>query len=275
MDLMVLGLIVLVFYLLVRLVATSSSWLTGRRFQAYRQLAALFRGKYESRGLTDPPTVSFTHNGSAVRVGLAPQVQGQSQPARTRVVARFNGGLPFRMELAPTARQAPAQAPKGTRLVRIGDPEFDRGYVVQANDPEMAREFLVPSVRRAIRNLHRLAPPAGMLVSINPERLLVQVDRNLGLHSEVLAGMVGESLMIHDGLKQGVTARMGQGIDIVDAGPSEVEDAGPPVCKVCGDPILQSRVLCASCRTPHHQDCWEFIGACSIYGCSGKKSVPA
>ena len=213
MDLMVLGLIVLGFYLLVRLVATSSSWLSGRRFPAYRQLAALFRGKYESRGLTDPPTVSFTHNGSAVRVGLAPQVAGQSQAARTRVVARFSGGLPFRMELAPTARPAPSQAPKGTRLVRIGDPEFDRGYVVQANDPDMAREFLAPSVRRAIGNLHRLAPPAGMLVSINPERLLVQVDRNLGLHPEVLAGMVGESLTIHDGLRQGVAARMGQGID--------------------------------------------------------------
>jgi hypothetical protein len=275
MDLLVLGLIVLAFYVLVRLVATSGSWLSGRRYQAYRQLAALFRGKYESRGLTDPPTVSFSHNGSAVRVGLAPQVAGQSQAARTRVVARFSGGLPFRMELAPTARPAPSQAPKGTRLVRIGDPEFDRGYVVQANDPDMAREFLAPSVRHAISSLHRLAPPAGMLVSINPERLLVQVDRNLGLYPEVLAGMVGESLTIHDGLRQGVAARMGQGIDIVDVGPSEVVDAGPPVCKVCGDPILQSRVLCASCRTPHHQDCWEFIGACSIYGCNGKRSVTA
>ena len=275
MDLLVLGLIVLGFYLLVRLAATSSSWLSGRRFSAYRQLAALFRGKYESRGLTDPPTVSFTHNGSAVRVGLAPQIVGQSQAARTRVVARFGGGLPFRMELAPTARPAPSQAPKGTRLVRIGDPEFDRGYIVQANDPDMAREFLAPSVRRAIGNLHRLAPPAGMLVSINPERLLVQVDRNLGLHPESLAGMVGESLMIHDGLRQGVAARMGQGIAIVEVGPSEVVDAGPTVCKVCGDPILQSRVLCATCRTPHHEDCWEFIGACSIYGCNGKRSVTA
>src|SRR5688500_11444938 len=156
MDLLVLGLIVLTFYLLVRLVSTSGSWLSGRRYQAYRQLAALFRGKYESRGLTDPPTVSFAHNGSALRVGLAPRVAGRSQAARTRVVARFGGGLPFRMGLAPTARRAPSQSPKGTRLVRIGDQEFDRGYVVQANDPDMAREFLAPSVRQSIGNLHRL-----------------------------------------------------------------------------------------------------------------------
>jgi len=275
MDLLVLGFIVLAFYLLVRLVATSSAWLSGHRFGAYRQLAARFQGRYESRGLSDPPTVSFAHNGSAVRVGLAPQVSGQPQSARTRVVARFSNGLPFRMELAPTARPAPAQAPKGTRLVRIGDPEFDRGYVVQANDPEMARAFLAPSVRWAIINLHRLSPPAGMLVSINPERLLVQVDRNLGAYAGVLESMVQATLAIHDGLRQGVAARMGQGIAIITVGPAAVEDAGPPVCKVCGEAILNSRVLCASCRTPHHEDCWEFVGTCSIYGCNGKRSVPA
>ena len=75
----------------------------------------------------------------------------------------------------------------------IGDQEFDRGYVVQANDPDMAREFLAPSVRWAIGNLSRLGPPGGMLVSINPERLLVQVDRNLGLNAEALAQAVRTS----------------------------------------------------------------------------------
>ena len=34
--------------------------------------------------------------------------------------------------------------------VRSGQPDFDRGYIVQANDPDMAREFLASSVRRAI-----------------------------------------------------------------------------------------------------------------------------
>ena len=59
------------------------------------------------------------------------------------------------------------------------------------------------------------------------------------------------------------------------AGPSAPEEAGPPVCKVCGDPITRDYVLCAACRTPHHRDCWEFVGSCSIYGCNGKQSVPA
>lgn len=274
MGWVVLGGLALLLYLIIRLGAAAGSWLTGARFRAYRQLAGQYHGKYESRGLSDPPTVSFTHNGSTVRVGLAPHVPGQHFGPRTRVVARFGQGLPFRLELAPLTRPAPTQPPRGTRLVRIGDQEFDRGYVVQANDPEIARDFLSPTVRWAIGNLSRIAPPGGILVSINPERLLVQVDRNLGQHADALLYAVRESLVIHDGLQQGVASRLTQGIAIVEAGAAQAED-GPPVCKVCGDLITGPAVRCATCKTPHHRDCWEFVGACSIYGCQGKQSVPA
>ena len=159
--------------------------------------------------------------------------------------------------------------------MRIGDQEFDRGFVVQANDAEMACEFLNPAVRWSIGNLDRLGPPGGMLVSIHPERMLVQVDRNLGVSAEGLILAVRETLNLHDGLRVGVAARLSEGIAIVAAGPAEVVDVGPPVCKVCGESIVAPEVLCETCKTPHHQDCWEFVGACSIYGCNGKKSVPA
>jgi hypothetical protein len=270
----ILGAVVLLLYVVVRLVAGGVSRVAGSRFKAYRLLAAKYHGRYESRGMADPPTVGFAYHGTNVRVGLAPQVAGQPTKPRTRVVARFGRGLPFRLELMPTGRPAPPQPPKGTRPVRSGDPEFDRHYVVQANDPAMAREFLEPPVRRAVERLRMLAPPAGMLVSINPERLLVQVDRNLGVHADLLDQAVREALELHDCLRQSVTARLAEGISIVDAGPSAPEDAGPPVCKVCGDPIVATYVVCISCRTPHHRDCWTFVGGCSIFGCQGKQCMP-
>lgn len=270
-----LGIIILSFYVVVRLFATGAAWLAGTRFRAYRQLAQRYRGKYESRGLSDPPTVSFSHNGSHVRVGLAPTVPGQTLPPRTRVVARFARGLPFRMELAPVSRPAPTQAPKGTRIVRVGDEHFDRGFVTQANDADIARSFLGPPVRWAIENLRRMNPPSGMLVSINPERLLVQVDRNLGLSPEALEFAVREALEVHDQLMTSVSARLAEGIAIVGVGTTSVEEDGPPTCKVCGEPITDARVLCTSCRTPHHKDCWQFVGGCSIFGCQGKQCIPA
>ena len=275
MQTVIVGLIVLSAYILIRLLARIGAWMSGARYRAYRQLAARYNGRYESRGLSDTPTVSFTYHGSTVRVGLAPTIAGQpGQIPRTRVVARFQSGIPFRLELAPGSRPAPPQPPKGTRLVKLGDPAFDRVFVVQANDQDMARDFLGPPAREAISNLQSGVSDGGMLVSINPERLLVQIDRNLGLNTLKAAKLGGPeaALVLHDprtdrgGIDDGVT----QGIDIVDRPDGPDDDEGPPVCKVCGQPITGGAVVvCAVCRTPHHRDCWEYVGACSIYGCNG------
>jgi hypothetical protein len=202
-------------------------------------------------------------------------VPGQPAVPRTRVVARFAKGVPLRLELAPAARPSPNQPPKGTRVVCSGDPEFDRGYIIRANDPDITRDFLSPAVRWAIENLRRLAPPGGMLISVNPERLLVQVDRNMGAQPEPLCGTVAFALGILDQLVLSVQVRLSQGIAIVAAGPASADDAGPPLCKVCGESITDKHVVCTTCRTPHHRDCWVFVGGCSIFGCNSKQCVPA
>ncbi len=276
MWLVFLGLCVLAIYVVIRLMTNLSAWITGARYRAYRQVAARYRGRYETRGLSDPPTVSFTHNGATVRVGLAPTIQGQpGQIPRTRVVARFGQGIPFRMELAPVARPAPPQSPRATRPVTTGDREFDNGYVVRANDVEMSRDFLNSTIRSTVAGLQQLVHRGGMLISINPERMLVQVDRNLGTSTEHLAWVVEQALVLHDRLIESVTRRMGEGVDIVEEAESWPEDQGTPTCKVCGDPIDESEIIvCASCNTPHHRNCWEYNGnACSIYGCNGKVGV--
>jgi hypothetical protein len=276
-QLLVLAVIGLVIYGLVRLVAAMIAGLAGARHRAYRQLAARYGGRYENRGMVDPPTVSFAYNGSSVRVGLAPVVQGQPASPRTRVVARFARGMPLRVELIPAGRATPPQPPKGTRLVDSGHPEFDRSFVVRANDPDMAQEFLrAAPVRTSIESLLRMAPPAGMLISINPERLLVQVDRNLGTHASLLEFAVRDALIIHDGLLYSVSLRVSEGISITSAGPaSSMETGTPPECEVCGDPIAGAHVVCSACRTPFHRDCWNFIGGCSTFGCTSRHCSPA
>jgi hypothetical protein len=274
MEFLGLGLVVLAVYFFIRLLANVGAAVKGTRFRAYRQLASRYGGRYETRGASDTPTVSFAYNGSAVRVGLAPTIPGQpDQFPRTRVVCRFPAGIPFRLELAPQSRPDPPQPPKGTRPVAIGEPTFDAVFHVQANDPEMARDFLIANVREAINHLARLGPPGGMLLAINPERMLVQVDRNLGTQPEAFLFAVQEALVIHDGLMEGVDRRVKQGIAIVHEVDINYDDE-PTVCKVCNEPIDAGPVLtCAVCRTPHHRDCWEYVGGCSIYGCNGKVGV--
>jgi len=274
-PLVILGVIVLLVYLVVRLLATFGTWVSDARYRGYRELANRYRGRYESRGLSDPPTVSFAHGGSTVRVGLAPTIAGQpNQIPRTRVVARFRHGIPFRLELAPITRPAPPQLPKGTRLLKLGILEFDREFVVQANDLEMARDFLSAKIRSSLAMLHRMAQTGGMLLSVNPERMLVQVDRNLGSNADALGLAVREALVLHDGLAEGVARRLKQGISIVDDPAGTDEHGAPPTCKVCLEPITEGPIIvCAECNTPHHRDCWDYVGACSIYGCNCKVGV--
>lgn len=276
-QLIVLALVFFVFYALLRGAARLLAALTGTRFRAYRALAQRYRGRYENRGMIDPPTVSFSHRGSAVRVGLAPVIPGQPSPPRTRVVARFPEGLPFRFELMPAARPSPPQPPRGTRPVPSGLPAFDRAFTARANDPEIAQRFLLSeSVRTAIETLRRLAPPTGMLLSVNPERLLVQVDRNLGQSLHHLDLAVRDALVLHDALVASVTAVVGSGVEIMPQSDNDRDDlADEPGCEVCGDPITGTHVVCTRCHTPFHRDCWEFVGGCSTFGCNNRHSHPA
>jgi hypothetical protein len=38
-------------------------------------------------------------------------------------------------------------------------------------------------------------------------------------------------------------------------------------CQICGWAMERRVVLCVKCRTPHHEECWTWNGACSTYGC--------
>ncbi|MBI2900028.1 MAG: hypothetical protein HYY17_07570 [Planctomycetes bacterium] len=50
-----------------------------------------------------------------------------------------------------------------------------------------------------------------------------------------------------------------------------VEESGG-ICQVCSSPMDGAVVRCELCRTPHHADCWEYLGRCSTFGCPGARA---
>jgi hypothetical protein len=44
-------------------------------------------------------------------------------------------------------------------------------------------------------------------------------------------------------------------------------DAAAGECQVCLEKMVSRVVYCAKCRTPHHEECWSYMGQCSTYGC--------
>lgn len=47
------------------------------------------------------------------------------------------------------------------------------------------------------------------------------------------------------------------------------DEAEVKICQVCGGSIQSGPIVtCKDCDTPHHRDCWDYLGQCSTYGCS-------
>jgi hypothetical protein len=44
-------------------------------------------------------------------------------------------------------------------------------------------------------------------------------------------------------------------------------DAAAGECQVCSEKMETRVVYCGKCRTPHHEECWSYVGQCSTYGC--------
>jgi hypothetical protein len=44
-------------------------------------------------------------------------------------------------------------------------------------------------------------------------------------------------------------------------------EAAAGECQVCGEKMESRVIFCAKCRTPHHEECWSYVGQCSTFGC--------
>lgn len=66
---------------------------------------------------------------------------------------------------------------------------------------------------------------------------------------------------------------LGESGDAAESGPvrvvgSDLAAGGEAAfCPVCGDPVGEEPVRCLRCSTPHHGECWDYVGACSVFGC--------
>jgi hypothetical protein len=44
-------------------------------------------------------------------------------------------------------------------------------------------------------------------------------------------------------------------------------------CQVCGTTMKSNTVRCQTCQTPHHPECWRYLGRCSTYACKGTRAA--
>lgn len=232
---------------------------------AYQRFAEARRGELHNRQLFQSPKVSFTHHGA--RALLSIYEPGDSTGLlHTQLTYTVPEGWPYRLEVFPQRR--PDEGVSTANDIRIGDDEFDRRYVVKANDAKFAREYLDGAARQSLEDLRNLLGNDRILVSLNSSRLMVRKEAVLS-NPDDLAVFADLACRLQDRIE--LFWQRASGIEILDESASDA-GAATPTCQICGSEISpEVRVNCRRCSTPHHKDCWEFNGQCSTYACGEKR----
>lgn len=232
---------------------------------AYQRFAETRNGELHNRQLFQSPKVSFTHRGA--RALLSIYEPGDSTGLlHTQLTYTVPEGWPYRLEVFPQRR--PDEGVSTANDIRIGDDEFDRRFVVKANDAKFAREYLDGAARQALEDLRNLLGNDRILVSLNSSRLMVRKESVLS-DPDDLAVFADLACRLQDRIE--LFWQRASGIEILEETTS-APDAAPPTCQICGSVIApEVRVNCRRCSTPHHKDCWEFNGQCSTYACGEKR----
>lgn len=154
----------------------------------------------------------------------------------------------------------PARVSMGGGGIPVGDAAFESAYIVRSDDPHFARSLLDPESRALIEAGRRIGGGGRIRVNLDPLRLRVRKEEPLDSPADLVAlARIGLGLL--ERVRDAVETR--SAVQYYDAPPA----ATKPNCPVCAMAIADRPVLCRRCRTPHHPDCWDYAGGCSMFAC--------
>jgi hypothetical protein len=230
-----------------------------RRRRLFRDLAKHFKGAYDAGGLFSRPALRLRY--------------GETWA----VVTQSHAGGPFfgrslQVRIAwphPNVRCEIIATPeprllRGLRhawlLIEMDGTDFGERYIVTGAEESVVRPLLTDGVQWQIDRLRKLVPDERLYVLIRDGQLIVQRPwQNLRLEPTV--AFIQMALELFD---QCMLARA-SGIEFLNT--DEAQSLDRIECKVCGESIASDLVFCRRCKTPHHQECWQYVGVCSVYGC--------
>lgn len=222
----------------------------------WEPLAGRLGGTLEGR----IPRIRFQLRG---RRALVQRDRSEDEP-RTRTVVRVDVLGLSRGALKLFPDDFPKVFKRLSRMqdLEIGDPAFDRDYVVQATPAGLAQQVFAPDRRaRVIGLLRRLERLGAPRVDLSLTQLEVLVWSPLSRLPDLQALVQVASDLVELLLE---TSPSGS-ITLLT-----LERNPGALCPVCGTALEAQVVDCAKCSTPHHEECWRYAGQCSTYACQEK-----
>jgi hypothetical protein len=223
--------------------------------RALKFAARRLEGRYDPGGWMGPPGVEWNFEGVACRLSV--RSDGAYTPGG--VTVRFRRPCAARLRLAPENAWWKVRKFFGAADIRIGDADFDRTFVIQADNGAWARRVLTAEIRALAMNLDRTQ---GFGLDLGPAGIVIRTGSSISEGPlERLSMFVREALALGLAIHRVLDPAM-----VV----SEMELTLKGICPVCGTPVEGEGGLCSRCRTLHHRDCWDYLGGCAVFGCAGR-----
>jgi hypothetical protein len=234
--------------------------------EVFSRLARKFRGRCTAARFFQRPEVRFAYKGHQVLVDV--HSTGGKHPTYYTQLHISWPDSSLRVEVRPEGFFSQMGKFLGMEDIEIGSPEFDQQYIITGNDPDAIRQLLNSEVQACTNQLRSFLGNDDIYISVRGGRLLIK-KRSYIRQYPMLERFTLRSLELFD---RALLTSM-EGIEFVeDRGDIGWKEA---MCQICGEEIQDGAVLCVSCKTPHHRDCWDYYGGCSTYGCGGRRCVAA
>ncbi len=229
--------------------------------QTFQNLARRFQGTCTPSGWFSRPSIRFRYGATHALVTTSGKRRGEQF---TQTLISWPDHDTY-AEIFPAVR-SPFESSYGMPAeLRLGNAEFASRYIVRTGDRPQVEKFLSEGVQWQIDKLRKLLADDDVHITLNHGRL--QIRKHTAIRRfDQLEEFVTLCLELYD---QGMLTRSA-GIDFIEdaAGP-----VGEAVCQICSEDITTDMVFCRRCKTPHHVECWEYLGHCAVYGCGEKRCV--
>ena len=226
----------------------------------------------------DPfPEAGLTHAGKQVR--LLESSSGGKHPVyytEARLYIGPSNPLGYRLEIYPESFMSSIGKFFGIQDIEIGDSRFDSLFILQSNEEASLKKLLDGRTRMLILQLYELFGTNNIYLKMDNYWLVVKKDvrlsdqRRLEVFYDLSANFFDSVLEFMGAPTSLEDSAEAAGIHFITESCTTLQiTEAKPICQVCGEEVTddQNIVHCSYCRTPHHEDCWEYNGRCTIYGC--------
>lgn len=243
-----------------------SSERTKRINEALEKLARRLGGRYTPAGFIDRPALEFMLLDRPTRMEF--HRGSRNSPPRSRLEVTLKDRPPGTLHILPEGFGQSFLKLFGAQDITIGDAQFDSDYVIKATPESLAAQLFNPLRRsRVMASVRRLSSFQNPTIDLEYGRLSINVREFCTDEGRLLAMVqTAEDFLKYLFPVPGPAPEPG-----IQWGEVRVLEGGH--CQVCGMPMKEGVVRCELCRTPHHEECWQYAGRCSMFGCAGRKPL--